>query len=99
MSSKKNNNFGHFIANAQKELKELDNKRNQFDNKIKKSIKSFQKAEYEIYKSLFSTKEYCNKKRYYCTKKIRKLKRRVLEYEDILDFLITERKKLKRNQL
>ncbi|MCK4285911.1 MAG: hypothetical protein KAX18_06900 [Candidatus Lokiarchaeota archaeon] len=99
MSGKKYDNFGYFITDAQKEIKELVNKRNQLNNKIKRYIKSFQMAEYEIYKSLFNTKEYYNKKRYYSTKKIRKLRRKVLEYEDILDFLITERNKLKKPDL
>jgi len=99
MSGNTNNNFGHFITDVQKEIKELGNKRNQLNNKIKRYIKSFQTAEYEIYKSLFNTKEYYNKKRYYSIKKIRKLRRRVLEYEDILDFLITERNKLKKPDL
>jgi uncharacterized coiled-coil DUF342 family protein len=99
MSGKKYDNFGHFITDAQKEIKELVHKRNQLNNKIKRYIKSFQMAEYEIYKSLFNTKEYYNKKRYYSTKKIRKLRRKVLEYEDILDFLITERNKLKKPDL
>ncbi len=99
MSGNKSNNFGHFITDAQKEIKELVHKRNQLNNKIKKYIKSFQMAEYEIYKSLFNTKEYYNKKRYYSIKKIRKLRRKVIEYEDILDFLITERNKLKQPDL
>jgi len=99
MSGKKYNNFGHFITDAQKEIKELVHKRNQLNNKIKRFIKSFQMAEYEIYKSLFNTKEYYNKKRYYSIKKIRKLRRKVIEYEDILDFLITERNKLKKPDL
>ncbi len=99
MSGKKYNNFGHFITDAQKEIKELVIKQNQLNNKIKRYIKSFQMAEYEIYKSLFNTKEYYNKKRSYSTKKIRKLRRKVIEYEDILDFLITERNKLKKPDL
>jgi len=99
MSGKKYNNFGHFITDAQKEIKELGHKRNQLNNKIKRYIKSFQMAEYEIYKSLFNTKEYYNKKRYYSIKKIRKLRRKVIEYEDILDFLITDRNKLKKPDL
>ncbi len=99
MSGNKSNNFGHFITDAQKEIKELVHKRNQLNNKIKRYIKSFQMAEYEIYKSLFNTKEYYNKKRYYSIKKIRKLRRKVIEYEDILDFLITERNKLKQPDL
>ena len=99
MSGKKYDNFGYFIIDAQKEIKELVNKRNQLNNKIKRYIKSFQMAEYEIYKSLFNTKEYYNKKRYYSIKKIRKLRRKVIEYEEILDFLITERNKLKKPDL
>ena len=99
MSDNTYNNFGHLITDAQKEIKELVNKRNQLNNKIKRYIESFQRAEYEIYQSLFNTKEYYNKKRYYSTKKIRKLRRKVLEYEDILDFLITERNKLKKPDL
>ena len=99
MSGKKYNNFGHFITDAQKEIKELVHKRNQLNNKIKRYIKSFQMAEYEIYKSLFNTKEYYNKKRSYSIKKIRKLRRKVIEYEEILDFLITERNKLKKPDL
>jgi len=99
MSGKKYNNFGHFITDAQKEIKELGHKRNQLNNKIKRYIKSFQMAEYEIYKSLFNTKEYYNKKRSYSIKKIRKLRRKVIEYEDILDFLITDRNKLKQPDL
>ncbi|MHA1478755.1 MAG: hypothetical protein ACTSPU_11195 [Promethearchaeota archaeon] len=99
MSGKKYNNFGHFITDAQKEIKELGHKRNQLNNKIKRYIKSFQMAEYEIYKSLFNAKEYYNKKRYYSIKKIRKLRRKVIEYEEILDFLITERNKLKKPNL
>jgi len=99
MSGKNYNNFEYFITDAQKEIKELVHKRNQLYNKISRYIKSFQIAEYEIYKSLFNAKEYYNKKRYYSTKKIRKLRRKVLEYEDILDFLITERNKLKKPDL
>ena len=99
MSGNTYNNFGHFITDAQKEIKELVNKRNQLNNKIKRYIKSFQMAEYEIYKSLLNTKEYYNKKRYYSSKKIRKLRRKVLEYEEILDFLITERSRLKKPDL
>jgi len=99
MSGKKYNNFGHFITDAQKEIKELEHKRNQLNNKIKRYIKSFQMAEYEIYKSLVNTKKNYNKKRYYSIKKIRKLRRKVIEYEDIMDFLITERNKLKKPDL
>jgi uncharacterized coiled-coil DUF342 family protein len=99
MSGKKYNNFGHFITDAQKEIKELVHKRKQLNNKIKRYIKSFQMAEYEIFKSLVNTKEYYNKKRYYSIKKIRKLRRKVLEYEDILDFLIREREKHKKPDL
>ena len=99
MSGNTNNNFGHFITDAQKEIKELGHKRNQLNNKIKRYIKSFQMAEYEIYESLFDTKEYYNKKRYYSKKKIRKLRRKVLEYKDILGFLIAERNKLKKPDL
>ena len=99
MSGNKYNNFGHFITDAQKEIKELDYKRNQLNDMTKRYIKSFQMAEYEIYKSLFNTKQYYNKKRYYSTKKIRKLRRKLIEYKDTLDFLITERKKLKKPDL
>ena len=99
MSGNKYNNFGHFITDAQKEIKELVHKRNQLNNKIKRYIKSFQMAEYEIYKSLFNAKEYYNKKRSYSAKKIRKLRRKVIEYEDILDFFITERNRLKKPDL
>ncbi|MFX1356121.1 MAG: hypothetical protein ACFFA8_02465 [Promethearchaeota archaeon] len=99
MPSEKDINFGYIIIDAQKQIKEFVHKRNQLHNKIKKYINNFQMIENEIYKSLFNAKEYYNKKHSYSIKKIRKLRKKLLESEDLLEFFIKERNRLKKPDL
>jgi len=94
MNSENYYNINQFIIDVQKEIKEFVRKRNQLNSKIKNYINSFEMTEYEIYKTLFNAREYYNKKRQFCTKEIRKLRRKHIEHEDFLDFLINERKNI-----
>lgn len=99
MSGEKYDNFSHLFNDAQKEIKDLVRKRNQLNIKIKNYISSFQMIEYEIYKTLFDTREHYNKKRQYCAKKIKKLRRRAIEFQELLDYLINDKKNLQKPKL
>jgi len=99
MSGEKFDNFSYFYNDIQKELKDIIRKRPQLNKRIKKCIDSFQLIEREIYKTLFDAREYYNKKCHYCTKKIKKLRRRALECEELLDYQIKEKKKFQKPKL
>ena len=99
MSGEKYDNFSHLYNDLQKETKNLIHKENQLNTKIKNYIISFQMIEYEIYKTLFDAREYYNKKRHYCVKKIKKLRRRAIEFEDLLDCLINDKRYLQKPKL
>ena len=96
MSGEKYDNFNHLYNDIQKDIKNLVYKRNQLNTKIKNNINSFQMIEYEIYKTLFDAREYYNKKRHYCVKKIKKLRRRANEFQELLDYLINDKRYLKK---
>lgn len=99
MSREKFNNFSYFYNDVQKEIDNFILSRNQLNKRINKCIDSFQIIEREIYKTLFDAREYFNEKCHYCTKKIKKLRRRALEFEELLDYQITEKKNLQNPKL
>ena len=96
MNDEKFNNFNHSFNELKKQLKELKRKRKQLNNTIKKYINNFQIIESEVYKSLFNAREFYNKRRKLYNKKIRKLKKRKDEYEQILNDFIEEKKTLQK---
>lgn len=99
MNSEEFGNFEHHLDDLRKEIKDIMRKRNQLNNKIKKSISSFQSIESEIYKSLFKAKEFYNKKKYLCNKKINQLRHKAMEAEMFLDYHIKVKELLKKPKL
>jgi hypothetical protein len=69
-------------------------KRNLVNKELEKYIKSFQTIDSEIYKALFSAKEYYNKKHRYYNQKIKRLKQKEIEYKQLLDYVNREKRSL-----
>jgi len=69
-------------------------KRNLVNKELEKYIKSFQTIDSEIYKALFSAKEYYNKKHRYYNQKIKRLKQKEIEFKQLLDYVNREKRSL-----
>lgn len=90
-------NFDNFSLNFNKWQKNLINfalKRNLVNKELEKYIKSFQTIDSEIYKALFTAKEYYNKKHRYYNQKIKRLKQKEIEFKQLLDYVNREKRGL-----
>ncbi|NVM46830.1 MAG: hypothetical protein HWN79_18135 [Candidatus Lokiarchaeota archaeon] len=90
-------NFDNFSLNFNKWQKNLINfalKRNLVNKELEKYIKSFQTIDSEIYKALFTAKEYYNKKHRYYNQKIKRLKQKEIEFKQLLGYVNREKRSL-----
>jgi len=95
MTDRNFDNFSHYFNKWQKNIINFDLKRNLVNKELEKYIKSFQTIDSEIYKALFTAKEYYNKKHRYYNQKIRRLKQKEIEFKQFLDYVKREKKSLK----
>lgn len=96
MSGEKYNNFSLSFNGLQKEINEFVRRRNQLKKKIRNYINKFQKIESEVYKSLFDARKYHVKKRNFYNKKIKKLRRKKIEFAQLLNNLVEKQKTLQK---
>ncbi|NVM19495.1 MAG: hypothetical protein HWN80_17470 [Candidatus Lokiarchaeota archaeon] len=80
-------NFSHYFNKWQKNLINFALKRNLVNNELEKYIKNFQTIDSEIYKSLFTAKEYYKKKHRHYNQKIKRLKQKENEFKQLLDYV------------
>jgi len=87
-------NFSHYFNKWQKNIINFALKRNLVNKELEKYIKSFQTIDSEIYKALFTAKEYYNKKHRYYNQKIKRLKQKEIEFKQLLDYINREKRSL-----
>jgi len=93
----KDNNFDNFSQYFNKWQKNIINftlKRNLADKELENYIKSFQTIDSEIIKALFTAKEQYNKKNRYYNQKIKRLKQKEFEFNQLLNYVNREKKNL-----
>ena len=88
-------NFSHYFNKWQKNFINFALKRNLVNKELEKYIKSFQTIDSEIYKALFTAKEYYNKKHRNYNQKIKRLKQKEIEFKQLLDYVNREKRSLK----
>ena len=91
MSDYNFDNFSQYFNKWQKNLINIALKRNLVNKELEKYIKSFQTIDSEIYKALFTAKEYYNKKHHYYNQKIKRLKHKETEFKQLLDYVNREK--------
>ena len=94
MTDRNFDNFSHYFNKWQKNIMNFAIKRNLVNKELEKYIKSFQTIDSEIYKALFSAKEYNNKKHRYYNQKIKRLKQKEIEFKQLLDYVNREKRSL-----
>ena len=94
MSDYNFDNFSQYFNKWQKNLINIALKRNLVNKELEKYIKSFQTIDSEIYKALFTAKEYYNKKHRYYNQKIERLKQKEIEFKQLLDYVNREKRSL-----
>jgi hypothetical protein len=87
-------NFSQSFNKWQRNLINLALKRNLVDKELENYIKSFLTIDSEIYKTLFTAKEYYDKKRHYYNQKIKRLKQKEIEFKKILDHINRDKRNL-----
>jgi DNA repair exonuclease SbcCD ATPase subunit len=87
-------NFSHYFNKWQKNIINFALKRSLVNKELEKYIKSFQIIDSEIYKALFTAKEYYNKKHRYYNQKIKRLKQKEIELKQLLDSVNREKRSL-----
>ena len=92
MNDEKYDNFNHLINRAEKEMINLVKNSNQLNKKFMNCINNFQIIEREIYNALFDAKQFYNLKCRYCNKKIKKLRRKAIEFKELMDYHIFEKR-------
>jgi len=85
-------NFSQYFNNWQKNIINFTLKRNLANKELENYIKSFQTIDSEIYKALFTAKEYYNKKHHYYKQKIKRLKQKEIEFKQRLDYANREKR-------
>ena len=100
MSKEKNSEFqhsGNSFKDIQLQIEEFRAKRDNLNQKTKSYINELQEIDNEIEKLLKVSRENYKKKRDYWNKKVKQLKEKKIEYKDMLEASIEERKNLNKN--
>ena len=87
-------NFSQYFNKWQKNIINFTLKRNMADKELENYIKSFQTIDSEIYKALFTAKEYYNKIHRFYNQKIKRLKQKQIGFNQLLDYANREKKNL-----
>jgi len=94
MTDRNFDNFSHYFNKWQQNIINITLKRNLINKELEKYIKSLQTIDSEIYKALFTAKEYYNKKHRYYNQKTKMLKQKEIEFKQLLDYLNREKRSL-----
>lgn len=98
MSKDKTNKPRLSYRELQGKIEEFRNKRDELNQKTKEYINNLQEIESEINNSLRTARDVYKKKRDYWNSKVKLLKKKKIEYKNILDKLIGEKKKLQKER-
>ena len=98
MSKDKTNKSRLSYRELQGRIEEFRNKRDELNKKTKEYINNLQEIESEINHSLRNSRDVYKKKRDYWNSKVKLLKKKKIEYKDIFDKLIEEKKKLQKGR-
>lgn len=98
MSKDKTNKSRLSYRELQGRIEEFRNKRDELNKKTKEYINNLQEIESEINHSLKTARDVYKKKRDYWNSKVKLLKKKKIEYKDIFDKLIEEKKKLQKGR-
>ncbi|MFX0072235.1 MAG: hypothetical protein ACFFAO_14200, partial [Candidatus Hermodarchaeota archaeon] len=98
MSKNKADNSNLSYKDLQIEIEGYRSKRDELNKKTKDYINNLQEIELEINKALKNSRDIYKKKRDYWNKKVKLLKNKKIEYKTLLDNLIEEKKKLRKDR-
>jgi len=84
-------NFSQYFNNWQKNIINFTLKRNLVNKELENYVKSFQAIDSEIYKALFTAKEFYYKKHHYYKQKIKRLKQKEIKFKRLLDYVNREK--------
>ncbi|MBY9016485.1 MAG: hypothetical protein KGD68_12390 [Candidatus Lokiarchaeota archaeon] len=87
-------NFSQYFNKWQKNILNFTLKRNLANKELENYIKSFQTIDSEIFKALFIAKKYYYKKHHYYNRKIKRLKQKEIDFNQLLDYVNRERRNL-----
>jgi uncharacterized coiled-coil DUF342 family protein len=96
MSKDKTNKPRLSYRELQGKIEEFRNKRDELNKKTKEYINNLQVIESEINAALRTARDVYKKKRDYWNSKVKLVKKKKIEYKNLLDKLITEKKKLRK---
>jgi len=82
----------------QNQLEDFKQKRDDLNKKTKEYIKSLQDIDMKINKCLKTARDVYKKKRDHWNRKVKKLKAKKIEYKNLLDSIIEEKKKLQKSK-
>jgi len=94
MSKYKTNNSRISYKELQEQIEQFRGKRDELNKKTKEYINELQEIETEINKSLKTARDVYKKKRDYWNGKVKLLKKKKIEYKNLLDNLFQETKKI-----
>ncbi|MFX1338963.1 MAG: hypothetical protein ACFFDK_10165 [Promethearchaeota archaeon] len=98
MSKDKTNKPRLSYRELQEKIEEFKNKRDDLNKKTKDYINNLQEIESEINNALKTARDVYKKKRDYWNGKVKLLKKKKIEYKNILDKLIEEKRKLQKER-
>lgn len=98
MSKDKTNKSRLSYRELQGRIEEFRDKRDELNKKTKEYINNLQEIESEINHSLRTARDVYKKKRDYWNSKVKLLKKKKIEYKDIFDKLIEEKKKVQKGR-
>ncbi|MFX1258731.1 MAG: hypothetical protein ACFFAN_12795 [Promethearchaeota archaeon] len=85
------------FRDLQDKIDDFRNKRDELNKKTKDYINNLQEIESEIYNSLKTARDVYKRKRNNWNRKVKKLKEKKIEYKNLLDNLIEEKRKLQKS--
>ena len=91
-------NFSQLFNKWQKNIINFTLKRNLANKEIEKYIRSIQIIDSEIWKSLFTAKEFYNKKLHNYNQKIKRIKQKENELKELLEYVEREKNSYRRDQ-
>ena len=84
-------NFSQYFNKWQKNIINLALKRNLVNKELENYLKNIQTIDSEIYKALFTAKEYYSKKHHYYNQKSKRLKQKEIEFKQLLEYVNREK--------
>ena len=94
MTDRNFDNFSHVFNKWQRNIINFTIKRNLANKELEKYIKSVPTIDSEIYRALFTAKEYYTHKLRYYNRKIKRLKKKEVEFKQLLVYVKREKRNL-----